>query len=294
MVQPLSGLQTLAGQQRVIEENAQATPEQRSGNPADPRHGSWGEQAAPYPWQSSLGMGSTHGPYGLENGLLDDDYWLSPLPAGDRNQDPTMDRTPYLTHGGPNPRGILSGPTPSDGPDAIADQLQQSMALHGIRTNAGVRALVPPQALGVQNDEWTDFYVYNEGDTRLQPMSRQQMSSSFMFGSRDRTQSFARQNEHGFDTAHMHRRWATGSIPGNSYWMRPGGRVLVKNIPTVARPAIGEDSPFTGDDIFADFNPSGAILMATPSEYVPPPQPNLGVNPASNAASDSGAVVEWY
>ena len=77
-------------------------------------------------------------------------------------------------------------------------------------------------------------------------------------------------------------------------WMRPGGRVLVKNIPTVARPAIGPDSPFHGDNTMVDFDPHGALLMNTPTEYVPPAQPNLAANPASYPASDSGAVVEWF
>lgn len=293
MVQPIGPITGLAGQTRLIEDQAQASPEARSGNAVDPRHGQWGEQARPYPWQSSLAMGGTHGPYGLENSLLDDEYWwLSP--AGDPGADVTRDMTPYRSHGGPQPKGILSGPIPGATPDDIADQLQQSKSIHAINTNAGTRAMVPPQALGIQNDQWEDFWVMNEGDTRVQPVSRQQMSTSFMYGSRDRVTSFARQNEYGFDTAHMHRRYATGSLPGNTYWMKPGGRPLVKNIPTVARPAIGPDSPFNGDDVMFDYNPQGAVLMATPPVYVPPAQPNLGANPANRAASDSGALVEWY
>lgn len=293
-MQGLTGLQSLASQTRLIEEEAQATPEERSGNAVDPRHGQWGEQAAPYPWQSSqVPGGQPHGPYGLENSLLDDEFWFVE-PAGNPDEDITKDKTPYLTHGGPKPKGILSGPIAGDGPDAIANQLRQSMGIHGIDTNAGVRGLMPPQALGIQNDTWSDFWEMNPGDTRLQPMSRQQMSSHFMFGSRDRTQTFAPQNGYSFDSAHMHRRYATGEIPGNFMWMRPGGRVLVKNIPTVARPATGPDSPFHGDNTMTDFDPHGALLMNTPTEYVPPAQPNLAANPASYPASDSGSVVEWY
>jgi hypothetical protein len=288
----LTGLQPLDGPVRLLETAAesQATPEDRSGDPADPRHGQWGQQARPYPWQSSMmaNPGGGHGPYGPENAFLDDDYWAM-TPAGNASQDDTMDKTPS-TRGGPSPKGVLSGPIPGDGPDDIAEQLQQSMAIHGIRTNAGVRALVPPQALGIQNDTWVDFWEMNPGETMLQPLSRQQMGSSFVFGSRDRTQTFARQNEYSFDSAHMHRRWATGSIPGNTYWMRPGGRPLVKNIPTVARAANGPTSPFAGDDTMYDFTPYGAVLLATPTEYTPPPQPNLIAANYSGPAAD----VEFY
>lgn len=288
----LTGLEPLGGPVRLIETvaDSQATPEERSGNYVDPRHAKRGQQAQPYPWQSSMMAQPDvgHGPYGPENAFLDDEYWVT-VPAGNASQDPTMDLTPS-TRGGPKPRGVLSGPVPGATPDDIADQLAQSMAIHGIRTNAGVRAMVPPQAVGIQNDVWVDFWEMNPGTTMLQPMSRQQMSSSFMYGSRDRTQSFARQNEHSFDSAHMHRRYATGSIPGNTYWMRPGGRPLVKNIPTVARPATGPTSPFAGDNTMFDYNLYGAVLQATPTEYTPPAQPNV----VAAQYGDSGAEIEWY
>lgn len=294
-MQGLSGLAGLNAQPRLIEEAAQnqATPEEISGGPADPRHGKWGEIVHQYPWQSTMTPAGSHGPYGLENALLDDDYWWL-TPPGTPDQDPMMDRTPYRTHGGPHPQGILSGPIPGELPDDVGRQRWQSMVLHGIKTNAGVRALVSPQAIGIQNDQWSDFWVMNPGETMLEPLSRQQMSSHFMFGSRDRTQTMSPQNGYDFDASHMHRRYATGPIPGNTMWMKPGGRVLVKNIPTVARAAIGIDSPFNGDDIFANYALPGAMLLNTPTEYVPPAQPKLAANPADAPLGDSGAIVEWW
>lgn len=287
----ITGLTGLNGPVRSLlaTDANQATAEQRSGNAADPRHGTWGEQAVPYSWQSNLVQTGTHGPYGPENALLDDEYWYS-TPAGTPEQDPTMDRTPYRTHGAPKQRGILSGPVPSDKPNDVAFQLQQSMMNHGIRSNAGLRPLIHPSTY-VQQDQWTDFWVMNEGDTRLQPMSRQQMSSHFMFGSRDRTQTMAQQNGYSFDTAHMHRRYATGPIPGNTYWMRPGGRPLVKNIPTVARPPVGSGSPFEGQETMSDYSPQGAYLMATPTQYNPPAQPNLIT---LDTAHSNNPEIEFY
>src|SRR5258706_7500 len=124
MPQPLTGLTGLAGYQVQIDADSQATPEQRSGGPADPRHGNWGEKATPYPWESSLEMGGSHGPYGPENQMLGDDDWFY-TPAGDATQDPTLDVTPD-TRAAPKPKGILSGPIPGAMPDDIANQLEQS------------------------------------------------------------------------------------------------------------------------------------------------------------------------
>jgi len=131
----------------------------------------------------------------------------------------------------------------------------------------------------------------NAANSDLQQIGRQAMSAGFGWGTRDRTQSFARQNEFGFDSAHVHRRYAQSPIPGNYMWMRPGGRPMVKGLPGPARPPIGPDSPFAGDDLGQSFNINGAILQNVPSEYVPPAQPNL----AAAVVSDSfDSVVEWY
>jgi hypothetical protein len=74
----------------------------------------------------------------------------------------------------------------------------------------------------------------------------------------------------------MHRRYAAGHLPGNYMWMRPQGRPLFKTLAGPARPAIGNESPFAGDDLgFAFSYDTGAVLQSTPQEYVPPPSPNV-------------------
>lgn len=293
MPQGLTGLTALAGYQEQIDADAQATPEERLGGPADPRHGEWGEQAAPYPWESSLAMGGSHGPYGPENQMLGDEDWFF-TPAGDDSQDPTLDRTPD-TRAAPKPKGILSGPVPGATPDDIANQLQQSREIHAIDTGASKRGTYPPQAVGIQNDTWATAYDdVSPGSTDVQPIGRQAMSSGFLFGTRDRVQSFARQNEFGFDSAHKHRRVATGSIPGNTMWLKPGGRPLAKSLPGPARPAIGPDSPFAGQDLGQTFSIDGAILQSQPTEYTPPAQPYLAPANASAVATGDDSVVEWY
>lgn len=286
----LTGLTGIAYRQYVSDETPQATPEERSGYPADPRHAQPGEQARPYAWESQMTPGGSHGPFGPENQLLGDPEWLWSS-AGTADEDPYFDHTPSR-RAGPFPKGILSGPIPGATPDDIADQLQQSMAIHGIRTNAGLRVMTSLQ--DPLQDEWNELYEVNPGYSNLSVLPRQQMSSHFMFGSRDRTQTMSQQNEYGFDSAHMHRRYASGAIPGNTMWLRPGGRPMVKNLAGPARPPIGPDSPFADQDTGAAFSINGAYLQNVPPEYVGPPQPNLASASTTPVPNGDDSVVEWY
>ena len=287
----LTGLTGIAGYQVQIDAEAQANPEERHGNIADPRHGEL-DRTTPYAWEAnSVQAGVGHGPYGPENQLLGDE-WYFIQPAGDQSQDPYMDRTP-ARRAAPWPKGIASGTVPGETPDQIADQLAQSYAIHGIRANAGMKS-VYNQAGDIQQDEWVLLDEVNSGSSDLRPLDKQALSSNYQWGTRDRIQSMARQNEYGFDSKHMLRRYATGPIPGNTLWMKPGGRPLAKSLPGPARPAIGVDSPFADDDLGTNFSIDGAILQTVPSEYVPPPQPNLAIGPPRSAESYGDSVVEWY
>jgi hypothetical protein len=282
----LVGLSAIAGYQVQIDSESQATAEERLGNTADPRHGERGEQAKPYPWESKAGQAGEHGPYGPENQMLGDEWWFY-QPAGDESEDPSMDHTP-LRRAAPYPKGVNSGPIPGATPDDIADQLTQSYAIHGHNNNAGYKALHNPEA---QNDEWVSLEEVNSGSSDLQALPRQAMSSGFMWGTRSREHSMARQNEFGFDSKHMKRRYAVGPIPGNTMWMLPGGRPMAKSLPGPARPAIGVDSPFAGQDLGQAFGANGATLQNVPTEYATPPQVNLASS-TQDYVNDS--VVEWY
>lgn len=282
MTSPITGLTALAGYQSVTEWN-QATPAQRMGNPANPLHAT----GPPNPYGRGSRIGTPITPAGPEDHIVGEFESWALTPAGSEWDDPQFDHTPSR-RAGPIPRGILSGPIDAVSPSSIADQLQQSYVLHGIRTNAAAHA---QYNLDARQDDWYVMEQTNEGHTDLQPIGRQAMSAGFGWGTRDRTQSFARQNEFGFDSAHVHRRYAQSPIPGNYMWMRPGGRPMVKGLPGPARPPIGPDSPFAGDDLGQAFSINGAILQNVPSEYVPPPQPNLAAAPVSDTFD---SVVEWY
>lgn len=284
MTQPLTGLSAIANLQTVVNDESQATPEDRMGGVADPAHGTYlVEPTIP----RGSRMGTPVGPVGPENQLLSEfDSW-SLTPAGNEWQDPYFDHTPSK-RAGPWPKGIASGPIDS-GPNAIAAQAEQSREIHAINTNAGAHA---ERNLDALNDEWLTVEQTNSGHTDLQPTGRQSMGNGYQWGTRDRTQSFARQNEYGFDSAHQHRRFASaGGIPGNYMYLQPGGRPLVKTLAGPGRPPIGVDSPFTGDDLGASFSIDGAMLQNVPSEYVAPPQPNLS---ASVVSDTNDSVVEWY
>lgn len=288
-MQGLTGLTGIAGYQVLIDEESQASPEERYGDTVDPRHAERGERAHPYSWESKATQAAVgHGPYGPQNQLLGDFEWFWEE-AGTESQDPTFDRTP-ARRAGPFPKGILSGPIPGEEPNAVSAQRRQSMALHGINTGAGLKALIGYEAL---NDTWEPLIDQtNPGHTDLQPIGRQAMSAGYGWGTTDRTQSFARQNQYGFDSSHQWRRVATGSIPGNYMYLRPGGRPMRKTLAGPARPPIGVDSPFEGDDLGQAFSYDGAILQNVPTEYSPPPQPNL--QPAMAYSNGDDSVVEWY
>lgn len=287
MAYQLTGLTGLAGYQVQVDTESQASPEHRLGDSVDPKHGIRGEQARPYPWESkSTQAALPMGPYGPANQLLGDESWFYEI-GGMEWEDPAMDHTPS-TRAGPFPKGIASGPVPGDGPEDIGNQIRQSAVIHSIDTNAGEARLTEMSAL---NDQWVGDYLIGPGTTQQVPLPKQAISSGFMYGTTDRVQSMARQNQYGFDSAHSHRRYAVGPIPGNTMWMKPGGRPLAKSLPGPARPAVGYDSPFAGDDLGASFGIGGAILQTVPTEYTPPPQPNLAVAMPSN---DLLPVVEWY
>lgn len=285
MTTPLTGLSGLSTLQTLIDAENQATPEQRMGGPVDEAHSQY--LAQPNIPRGSR-IGPQIGPFGPDNQLLSDETWFWES-GGYPTDDPDMDHTP-ATRAGPWPKGILSGPVGGPGPDDTAPKLAQLSELHGIETNAAMR--VTRDRDEALNDEWHVIDQTTSGNTLTQSGTpRQMLSSGFGWGTRDRVQSMAAQNDYGFDSAHQHRRWAAGSIPGNNYWMRPGGRLMMKSMAGPARPPIGQNSPFAGQDLGAAFSSDGALLQNVPSEYVAPPTPQLTNAPVS-AANDS--VVEWY
>lgn len=283
----VQGLQGTAPQGFVIGE-PEATAEQRQGGYADPRHAILGETQTPYPWEAMPGQ--SHGPYGAENGLLGDiDMCSVSEPAGMLEQDPTADLQP-VTHAANWPKGVPQTVLP----DEVAARRQTSANIHAVNMGASREALYIP-TIDPQNDQWAEILETDPGllFPAMQDIPGQiKTGGSAGWGSRDRIQSYAGQNQYGFDSAHMHRRYAIGSIPGNYMWLEPGSRPLVKTIAGPARLPTGADSPFTGQDPSLSFNPQGAALMTLPASYSAPP--DVAVAQSFPDTSGDAAPVDFW
>jgi hypothetical protein len=257
----------------------QLSAEQQQGGPADPRHRlPLLTHPVRHSWQLLAGLPPS-GPYGVQAQMVGSTDGAVE-PAGSPSDDPMFDRTPR-TRAAPWPKGTET----TVDPDAVARTLTASRDIHASNTGASARVV---RDLEPVNDTWQGFYKVGSGSTIQDPAIPRQLKSQ---ASTDRVSSFARQNEHGFDSAHSGRRWATGSVPGNYMWMRPGGRPLIKTTPGPARPATGADSPFTGDDLTAAYGVTGAVLQTAPTDYVPPGEPYIA--PSGGTAVDP-APVKWW
>lgn len=281
---PVTGLQGF-----ITNPMPEATPEQRSGGPADPYHGNVGEMDSPFPWEAYAGSwGIANTPIGAENELLGDEPESMTFHAGYLAQDPTSDQTPYRTHAAPHPTG---SPNTTD-PVQSAQFRQQSAEVHGIQTGAG-RAFQYQPSMLAQNDHWEGFFNPEQGEDMVPEVPGQVSYQANGWGAHDRTSNaYHKANSYALNTSHRHRRYATGSIPGNYMWMRPGSRPMSKSQPGPARPAVGT-GPFYGQDYSLAFNVNGAILQQGATEYVPPPQPM--VSPAQQAPVNESApeIAMW-
>lgn len=267
-LQGLTGLSTL---QTLQEDTPEASAEEIHGSAANPFHGQTGEQAAPYS-SASLAVPAAESAYdGPVEGLVDDTSYFHPLlTAGKLTDDPTSERAPW-THAAPWPKDPIGDG--SVGPDNTLRQVEQNAAIHAI--DVGGKRNVQIFTMDPLQDDWRELWEVNPGGVDLTTVPGQ-MKSGAAPGGRghtDRTQSNAHQNSYGFDSKHMHRRYAAGSIPGNYMWMNPGGRPLIKSAAGPARPPIGEGSQFQGNDLGQAFGIDGAVLQSPPVQYVAAPAP---------------------
>lgn len=288
----MDGLTALAGLTGFTVDSPEASPEDRSGNAADPRHANVGEAAQPYSWESLQTPGakaSSPGP--SDNELIEDDfYWsltasqVEDLPAGD---------TAEWTHAGPWPADPIGDGSVS--PDNAIRQLTVNAALRSIKVGPANRAMYRPWA-NPQQDAWREIWEVNPNSDDI-PVASDQMKASLAPGGRgstDRRQSFAYQNSYGFDSRHMHRRFAIGHIPGNFQWMLPRSRPLVKSIPGPAKPPIGPSSQFAGQDIGAAFNTKGAILEQDAAAYPGPAFPYVAPPLDTSSVEDAQDYTDFY
>lgn len=268
----------------------EAPPFEQQGGPVNSYHGHWGQQASPYPWEV-IPMGPYPGSIDPLPGIIDDAPMLRSLEAGFMAQDQTADQTPAY-HAAPFPN---EGPG-SKAPDQLdvhgraagsARQLAQSFWVHAHNTGAGLKRLFLPQMLAKQ-DQWTGFFNEVPGNDIVPSIPGSVSSNAGGFGANDHvSNAFRKENQFGYNTSHRHRRFATGSIPGNTQWLKPGGRPMVRTLTGIHQfPVSGA---FAGDDPAATFSYQGAILTNTPAEYAAPAQPTL--SPAIVDTQSAGQTI---
>jgi len=295
----ISGITPLSGVNIIQDDAAFATPEERSGGTVDPFHGHTGEIAKPYSWQTLQLPGASHGPYGPENQMLDDEYWFIE-PAGIPSDDPTLDRnSPNLSRSHGAVHNYASPIVPSQA-DSINTQIRQ-MGNHAQNLGTSTNMIVDQQGYA-QQDNWFEIWEIDNGSTDVPPIGKDYSHAAFGIGVNDAMSNTSRkENNFGYDSKHFHRRYAWNHIPGNYMWMRPQGRLLSKTIAGTAKLPIGPDSQFTGvnqpgneKDPGFPFDPYGAVLQNTPTEYVPPPSPNVApVTPAYTNDTGTDGIDLW-
>jgi hypothetical protein len=272
---PPSGLNALAGYNAITDPSPFATGEQRMGGTANPFHSHVGEVAVPYSWQSQAMPGAKPGPHGLENQMLGDPMWFLES-AGDPSQDPLFDyNRPDLSRSHASVKNItISGPLPSQHAAIDLQTIQMDKKLSDMGTS---RDMSHDELGFAQQDHWQELWEVNNGSSDLPAFTKQIAFQANGFGVQDATSNvYHKANMYELNSKHMHRRYAWNHIPGNYLWMIPGGRPLFKSIAGTARPPIGVGSQFEGQDLGATFSyDTGAILMDTPQEYIPPPSPNV-------------------
>jgi hypothetical protein len=255
----------------------EAPPFEMQGGPADPLHGNFGEQASPYPWMN-VPMGPYPGSIDPLPGIVDDFTGNeSGLAAGLLAQDPTSDQTPTY-HAAPFPKEGPNSAVP-DQMDAMGRhegstrQLLESLRIHASNTGAALRRLFD-FTYGSKQDNWTGFLNEVQGEDLIPIVPGAVSYNAGGFGANDHTSNaYHKANSYGFNTSHRHRRFATGPIPGNTMWMKPGGRPMVRSFTNFHNfPTSGA---FAGDDPGYTFGYQGAVLEDVPGEYVAPPQPAL-------------------
>jgi hypothetical protein len=269
--------------------------QEMQGGIVNPAHANWGEQETPYPWEAYGGaQGPAKGPFGIENELLGDDDFIGGLSSGQIGDDPEGDYTPYYgSHAAPFPKGVLYKDDQTLSPKGSTAYLEQSALIHGTNTNAAASRMYSESLLANQ-DDWVGFFNEVQGEDLVTDTDKdgQVGPSSFGFGVNDHmSNDFPKQNEYGFNTSHRHRRYATGHIPGNYLYINARGRPMVKTMPHTALPAIGDNSPFSGDNLGDSFNIDGAILQDNATSYVPPPTPYVA--PATQQVSYVPELELW-
>lgn len=276
MPQPVSGVSGVSGVRETGIQNPEGTPEETFGGPAQP-HADITQTIFPY--QTVMGQ-PVHGPYGTAQPVIEDEPTV--LNAGISGD--LLDNTPR-NHAAPWPKGITSGST-RDAQEA-AWEAQASLGRHSADFGAKNARLYGDISPSAGNHLVIDYV--DAGDSMLDGAIPGQLRGQ---RGRDRVQGYQKQNQYGFDSAHVHGTYSMPGVPGNHFMLKPGGRPLLIDPPggNVAA-GTGQDSVFAGQQPQSTFSPQGAVLTQPPAAYVQPPQGYVG--PPMSPTSQAWGWPEW-
>lgn len=287
----MAGLQGLQGLDKLVVQPPSEQGElERSGTPADRRHGG--------PLLTGPGYPTSTGPYptGPQGAYVDpnfgepaDDWCLgASMPRADAPPDSYTGGKG--NHGGPFPAWGETYGQPRDG--EMAAQLQvDSMGDHAADFGMGTQRqnIYADDNQGDPGAHFRQTYHESAGDggSELWARSPEQFRTT---GGGDRVSGWPKGNKV-FDVGHILRRDQSDGIPYNHQWLNAAHRPMIVRRAGVKNVYDGPDSPYgwAGDETQDMFQGAQGAVMTDPSPYTPPADPTYGTSPVQ--ASD--VYADW-
>jgi hypothetical protein len=284
----VAGLKGLAPLGPYVQPASEQGELERSGLPADRRHGGPLLTGPGYPYQTGPYPSSPQGSYGpsgiegdLGNWCVGADLPRADAPPGSRW---TGEKG---NHGGPFPAWAGTYGQSRDGETSARLQVD-SMADHSADFGMGTQR---QNVYGhdFQGAHFRQTYAESAGTTELDPRVPDQIKVT---DGRDRVQGWKRGNAI-FQTGHILRRDQADGVPYNTQWLGAVHRPMTIRRAGYKNTFDGPDSPYgTAGDESMDMmqtHGDGVSVQSDPTPYTPPADPTYGAVPAM--ASD--AYADW-
>lgn len=287
----MPGLRGLAPLNQVVQSPSEQGELERSGLPADRRHGGplltgpgYPHQTAPYP---SAPQGS-YGPSGMEDDLgdwcLGGEVPRSDAPPGSRW---TSEKG---NHGGPFPAWGSAYGQNRDG--VTQAQLQtDAMADHANDFGMGTQRMnmYADDNMGNPGAHYRQTYAESAGDTQNAGGVPDQLKTT---GGGDRVQGWNRGNPV-FQVGHILKRDQSDGVPFNNQWLGALHRPMIVRQNGQKNTFDGQDSPYAsaGDESVDMMHTHGygVSVITDPTPYTPPADPTYGATPVG----PSNSYADW-
>lgn len=274
----MPGLQGLAPLGQVVQPSSDQGELERSGLPADTRHGGpllsgpgYPQGTAPYP---SSPQGA-YGPSGIEGDIGD---WCLGAQIARSDAPPGSRWTGEKgNHGGPFPAWAGTHGEQRDGVTAARLQVD-SMADHGADFGMGTQRqnTYADDNMGNPGAHYRQTYAESAGTTEQASNVPDQLKVT---DGRDRVQGWNRGNAI-FQVGHILKRDQSDGVPYNSQWLGAAHRPMIVRRNGVKNTFDGPDSPYAqaGDESVDMMQTPGygVSVQTDPTPYTPPADPSYG------------------